>query len=146
VAFALPSLHDPSLAPAGHGALTLLTYRPYDSVKDWSGERARMEEVMIKKAEGILPGLGSKIKVRDFASPQTLEHYTYASSGGPYGWDFTPDQVGIARLQPITPIENLLLAGHWTTPGGGTPTAMYSGLLTSRKVLRRYERQRAVMV
>lgn len=146
VAFALPSLHDPSLAPQGHGALTLLTYRPYDSVKDWSGERARMEEVMLEKAERILPGLGSKIKVRDFATPRTIERFTYASSGGPYGWDFTPDQVGIARLQPITPIKNLLLAGHWTTPGGGTSTTMYSGLLASRKVLRRYERQRAVMV
>lgn len=146
VAFALPSLHDHSLAPAGHGALTLLTYRSYYSVKDWSGERDKMETQILTKAEKILPGLGSKIKVRDFASPQTLERYTYATSGGPYGWDFTPDQVGIHRLQPVTPVRNLLLCGHWTTPGGGTTTAMYSGLLASKKVLRRYESQKEIMV
>jgi prolycopene isomerase len=146
VSFALPSLHDPGLAPAGHGALTLLTYRPYHLVKDRSGERGKMEAQMLSKAEKILPGLEGKIKVRDFSSPQTLERYTHAFSGGPYGWDFTPDQVGIQRLQPVTPIRNLLLAGHWTTPGGGTTTAMVSGLLASKKVLRRYENQKEIMV
>jgi prolycopene isomerase len=105
-----------------------------------------MEAQMLSKAEKILPGLEGKIKVRDFSSPQTLELSTHAFSGGPYGWDFTPDQVGIQRLQPVTPIRNLLLAGHWTNPGGGTTTAMVSGLLASKKVLRRYESQKEVML
>jgi len=146
VAFALPSLKDPSLAPPGHGALTLLSYRPYGLVKDWSKERDKVEAEMLVRAEKVLPGLGGKIRVRDFATPQTMERLTYAASGGPYGWDFIPDQVGIQRLQPATPIRNLLLAGHWTTPGGGVTAALASGLQTSRKVLRRYEAQKEVLV
>jgi phytoene desaturase len=146
VSFALPSLHDPGLAPAGHGALTLLTYRPYDLVQDWSREQSRIEEEMIVQAEKVLPGLTGKIRMREFATPRTLEQRTGSFSGAPYGWDFTPDQVGIQRLQPVTPIRNLLLAGHWTTPGGGTTTAMVSGLLASKKVLRRFESQKEVML
>jgi phytoene dehydrogenase-like protein len=105
-----------------------------------------MEAQMLSKAEKILPGLEGKIKVKDFSSPQTLKRSTHAFSGGPYGWDFTPNQVSIHRLQPVTPIQKLLLAGHWTTPGGGATTAMVSGLLASKKVLRRYERQKEVML
>jgi prolycopene isomerase len=146
VSFALPSLHDPGLAPPGHGALTLLTYRPCHLVKDGSGERGKMEAQMLSKAEKILPGLEGKIKVRDFSDPQTLERSTHAFSGGPYGWDFTPDQVGIQRLQPVTPIRNLLLAGHWTNPGGGVANSMVSGLLASRRVLKRYEAHKELMV
>lgn len=146
VSFALPSLHDPGLAPPGHGALTLLTYRPFDLVPDWPREQARIEREMIAGAEKTLPGLAGKIKIRDFATPRTLELRTHGFSGGPYGWDCFPDQVGIHRLQPLTPIQNLILAGHWTNPGGGVANAMVSGLLASKKVLRRYECHKEVMV
>ncbi len=146
VSFALPSLHDPGLAPAGHGALTLQTYRPYQRVKDVPGERGKIEEQMLSKAVKILPGLESRVKVRDFSDPRTLERSTHVFSGGPYGWDFTPDQVGIHRLQPVTPIQNLTLAGQWTNPGGGVANAMVSGLLASRRVLKRYEAHKELMV
>jgi phytoene dehydrogenase-like protein len=54
--------------------------------------------------------------------------------------------VGIQRLQPVTPIRNLLLAGHWTNPGGGVANSMVSGLLASRRVLKRYEAHKELMV
>jgi phytoene desaturase len=146
VTVSLPSACDPGLAPPGHGALTLLTYRPYDLAADWPKEQARIEHEMIAKAEKTLPGLAGKIKIRDFASPRTLELRTHGFSGAPYGWDCFPDQVGIHRLQPVTPIQNLILAGHWTHPGGGVANAMASGLLASRKVLKRYELRKGVLV
>lgn len=58
--------------------------------------------------------------------------------GGPlYGAAFGPDQVGFGRLQPRTPVRNLLLAGHWTSPGSGVAGAAISGDRSARLLDRR---------
>jgi hypothetical protein len=69
------------------------------------------------------------------ATPATLERYTLNFQGAAYGWDPTPEQSGTSRLQPKTPLENLYLTGHWTTPGGGTTTVALSGKNTARMIL-----------
>ena len=57
--------------------------------------------------------------------------------GAPYGWAVTPAQAGPQRLEPQTPIDNLLLAGHWTSPGPGVCAVVGSGWRTANAVLAR---------
>jgi prolycopene isomerase len=42
--------------------------------------------------------------------------------------------MGFNRLQPRTPIKNLYLAGHWTTPGAGVAGVVMSGERTAQIV------------
>ena len=47
----------------------------------------------------------------------------------------TPAQVGPGRLDNGTPVPGLLLAGHWTRPGGGVVGVVRSGVRAARLAL-----------
>jgi phytoene dehydrogenase-like protein len=72
--------------------------------------------------------------VSDAASPLTCERYTLNTMGAAMGWAFSPGMF-LRRLDQRTPVRNLYLAGHWTTPGGGVPAVALSGLGAARKIL-----------
>jgi prolycopene isomerase len=69
------------------------------------------------------------------ASPRSFERYTRNEGGALYGFDVTPLQVGPGRVDNRTPLPGLLLAGHWTRPGGGVVGVVRSGLRTARLAL-----------
>ncbi|MBS1253196.1 MAG: Phytoene desaturase (lycopene-forming) [Anaerolineales bacterium] len=132
----VPSVTDPSLAPAGGHVIYLWNYAPYDVATDWQAAGQAVADDMIAwTEEHYLPGLSDQIVFRDISTPWTLKQYVRSSQGAPYGWTFTPDQMGFNRLQPRTPIENLYLAGHWTTPGAGVAGVVMSGERTAEIVL-----------
>ena len=66
------------------------------------------------------------------ATPLTMERYTWNTGGAAFGWANIPEQSGLNRPGARTPFANLLLAGHWTFPGGGIAPAMLSGLIAAR--------------
>lgn len=142
LAIAIPSIGVPKLAPPGRHCITLLSYYPYNLSSNWEKDRERIEKRMIEKASSFIPNLEQRILVREFSSPKDIERFTGASYGAPYGWDFTPNQVGANRLPSVTCFENLFLAGHWTVPGGGTSTVMYSGKCAAELILKREERKK----
>ena len=57
-----------------------------------------------------------------------------AQSGAIYGWENTPNQTLPKRLPQQSPIEGLLLAGHWTNPGTGSVRCLLSGLSAAATV------------
>ena len=133
-----PTLYDPGLAPENQHIISLINIIPYDYKENWETENGKRgssykkleNEAMhrlIKKAERVIPELSKHIVFSEAATPLTLERYTENYKGAAYGWAQTPDQSGLSRLQPKTPIKNLYLAGHWTSPGGGTITVALSG-------------------
>ena len=133
-----PTLCDPSLAPENQHIISLINIIPYDYKENWETENGKRgssykkleNETMhrlIKTAERFIPELSKHIVFSEAATPLTLERYTENYKGAAYGWAYTPDQSGVSRLQPKTPIKNLYLAGHWTNPGGGTLTVALSG-------------------
>jgi phytoene dehydrogenase-like protein len=73
-------------------------------------------------------------------TPKTIERWTGNRWGAAYGWTQIPSQSGIYRLQMTTPIPNLYLTGHWTSPGGGIAGVVASGELTAGTVLNRFEK------
>ena len=76
-----------------------------------------------------------KIEVMEIASPRTYERYLANKFGTGYGFDPTPDQVGMSRPARKTPIKNLWLAGQWTQPGHSFTGCQASGWLAAKEML-----------
>ncbi|MBI3287425.1 MAG: NAD(P)/FAD-dependent oxidoreductase [Chloroflexi bacterium] len=130
----IPSVTDPSLAPPGKHCIYLWNYARYDGASDWPAAGRDLAQKMIRWAERILPGLSQRIVVQDLSTPRTWQRYLLTTEGAPYGWAFSPQQMGFNRLQPRTPIQGLYLAGHWTTPGAGIAGVALSGKRTAEIV------------
>lgn len=86
-------------------------------------DKAKCTEIIIKKAENIIPGIQERIIVLDSATPQTLQRYSGNINGSAYGWKQIPGFRGVKRHG----IKNLYIAGHWGDMGGGVLAAAYSG-------------------
>lgn len=127
----IPSISDPTLAPPGKHCVYLWNYAPYDAVKDWERDEDRAADRLVQRAERVIPGLSKHIVARAVMTPLTMHRYALTTEGAPYGWAFSPGQMGFGRLQPRSPIKGLYLAGHWTTPGAGVAGVVMSGERTA---------------
>jgi all-trans-retinol 13,14-reductase len=135
---------DPKNAPEGKNVICLVTLMPYDWNNGWKekegpGRYAELKKdvamKLIKRAEEYLPGLSSHIEELEVGTPRTNEHYTSNTKGSIYGWAHTAEQSMQNRLPQETPIENLLLAGAWTSPGGGQAPVLISGNTAAEMIL-----------
>lgn len=130
----IPTLHDRSLAPAGEHLVIFTSLMPYDTGEPWRDARPRITEQMLDRIEAILPGYRDALTFVDSATPETFHQLTLAQNGAIYGWENTPNQTTPKRLPHSTPIEGLLLAGHWTNPGTGSVRCLLSGLVAAAAV------------
>jgi len=130
-----PSLLDPSLAPAGEQLLVLTTLVSARAAARWREAKPVLQERLLRRVEQRLPGLARELRFAESATPRTFERYTRNHEGALYGFDVTPAQLGPGRLDNETPLPGLLLAGHWTRPGGGVVGVVRSGLRTARIAL-----------
>jgi phytoene desaturase len=135
-----PSLANPSHAPDGHSTLCLSYKAPYRLQGGWDeGAREELAEQLISQAEGMVPDLRRRIVLQVSSTPLTIERMTGNRWGAAYGWAQIPRQAGIYRLNRVSPIEGLYLAGHWTAPGGGVAAAMASGQITANLIGERFK-------
>jgi len=130
-----PTRLDPSLAPEGQHQLILTTLVGADTALRWRDAKETVTAAMLRRAEARLPGLAASLHFAEGATPRTFERYTRNEQGALYGFELTPLQVGPGRLDNQTPLPGLLLAGHWTRPGGGVVGVVRSGLRTARLAL-----------
>jgi len=130
-----PSLLDPALAPAGEHLLVLTTLVSARAASHWRDAKSDFQSALLALAERRLPGLGRELRFAEGATPRTFERYTRNRDGALYGFEVTPAQVGPGRIDNETPLPGLLLAGHWTRPGGGVVGVVRSGLRTARIAL-----------
>ncbi|MFH1465206.1 MAG: FAD-dependent oxidoreductase [Pseudomonadota bacterium] len=140
------NLGDDFYAPPGKSVLVLNTYADistWPADRDaYAAEKERVAAIMMALAERVLPGLSAHVEVQEVATPRTLQSFTLAQAGTPYGFDATPEQW--MSLPNHTPIDGLFLAGAWTSPGHGVGTAQLSGREAARQVLER-ERSRGLI-
>jgi phytoene desaturase len=138
-----PSKINPSHAPKGKSTLCLSYKVPYSLSPDWDhgnqGIRDQLSRRLIQRASVYVPHLEDRILVRTETTPKAIEQWTGNRYGAAYGWAQTPPQSGMYRLQRTTPIPNLFLTGHWTSPGGGISGVVASGELTASVVLNKFE-------
>jgi prolycopene isomerase len=130
-----PSLLDPSLAPRGEQLLVLTTLVDARAAARWRDAKPAFQDALLARAEQRLPGLVEALRYAEGATPRTFERYTRNQDGALYGFDVTPAQLGPGRLDNETPLPGLLLAGHWTRPGGGVVGVVRSGVRTARIAL-----------
>lgn len=149
-----PSLRDKSMAPEGHGTLTLFMPAYMDFSDNWftkkdaKGNYTRNEEykklkneiadLIIGRVEAkVAPGLRSHILFYEIATPITHHRYTGNKNGTMMG--AKPGKANmqnkIAHYQ--TPVNNLLLGGHWAELGGGVPIAVKAGTNASLLILKK---------
>ncbi|HKS81959.1 MAG TPA: NAD(P)/FAD-dependent oxidoreductase, partial [Candidatus Acidoferrales bacterium] len=155
----IPSLADPSLAPAGRHVMSIvMQYAPYKlraasgssgtgtHASAWSSEAAAaLRDTIIKTLAEYAPDLPGKILAAQTLTPADLESEYGLTGGHPFHGELSLDQLftmrpllGWARYR--TPVRNLYLCGSGTHPGNGLTGA--SGANSAREILRdlRYSR------
>jgi phytoene dehydrogenase-like protein len=137
----IPTLLDPSLAPAGKHVMSIhMQYAPYNLKNDdWSNQRDALADVVVKTLAQYAVDLPGRILARRVITPLDFEQ-TYGATGGHiYHGELALDQLftmrpllGCARYR--TPIRGLFLCGSGTHPGVGLAGA--SGFNASREILK----------
>ena len=141
--FAIPSLTDTSLAPAGQHVMSIyMQYAPYKLRNgSWSDEsqRKQLADTVIQAISQYAPDLPEKIIARQILTPLDFEE-TYGLTGGHiFHGELALDQVFTMRpfldwSRYRTPIKNLFLCGTGTHPGTGLTGA--SGANAAREILK----------
>jgi prolycopene isomerase len=140
---------DPTCAPDGGSVLALTTLAPWDHRNVWgtggdledyrvNPEYLRVKEeagnILIDRAERLIPGLRASIVTSHVGTPLTNVRYVRQPHGSLYGREQTVmNQMN--RRRPTTPIEGLFLAGAWIG-GGGMTAAVGSGRTAARAAAR----------
>ncbi|MFN3979600.1 MAG: phytoene desaturase family protein [Caldilinea sp.] len=128
--------YDPSLAPAGKTAMTVLLKSDYDywqriyGRKLYDTEQLQVADQLLTLIEQRHPGIRAQVEVTDVATPVSFERYTGNWQGSTCGWLLTPQTMrlmiqGLPKTLPR--LRNLYLAGQWVEPGGSVTLCAASG-------------------
>jgi len=122
----IPTLSDPSLAPAGQHILSITAkYAPYElDAGDWSAQKQSFADVVIDTLAEYAPNIRDVITDRHVLSPSDLESLYGLPEGNPNHGEMTLEQ--FFHMRPIpscaryrTPIAGMYLCGAGAHPGGG---------------------------
>ena len=144
----VPTLTDPSLAPAGHHAAYTLVPVPHNgSGLDWSkiGEAYVDKVLQFLDEGGYLPGLRQRLVYKSYITPDYFEHDLNSWLGNAFGPEPVLTQSAFFRPHNKSEeIERLYLVGAGTQPGGGTPSVMMSAKMTARVIAEDFGRDSAL--
>jgi len=121
----IPTLADPSLAPAGRHVLSaIVQYAPYALAGGWAGERQRFAATIIDTLERYAPGLRESIVASELLTPPDIEREFRISGGHWHHAELALDQFFMVRPVPgatqyRAPLPGLFLCGAGCHPGGG---------------------------
>jgi phytoene dehydrogenase-like protein len=137
----IPTLSDPSLAPAGQHVMSIyMQYAPYKlKLGDWESQRVALGDTVVKTLSQYAPNLPELILTHQIITPQDLED-TYGLTGGHiFHGELALDQ--FFTMRPLldwaryrTPVHNLYLCGSGTHPGAGLTGG--SGANAAREILK----------
>ena len=123
----IPSLTDPSLAPAGKHVMSIYAqFAPYNLKNGggWSAQREALGDAVIRTLASYAPDLPGKILHRQVITPLDLEQKYGLTGGHIFHGELALDQ--LFTMRPLldwaryhTPIEGLYLCGSGTHPGTG---------------------------
>lgn len=137
----IPSITDPSLAPAGKHVMSIhVQYTPYTlNQGDWDVRREELGDRVVNNLSEYAPNLSELILDRQILTPVDLEETFGLSGGHIHHGELSLDQLFTFRpivgwAQYRTPVHGLYLCGAGTHPGGSVTGA--SGANASRQVIR----------
>ena len=137
----IPSLTDPSLAPAGQHVMSI--YVQYTPAKlrgaDWDAKRDEVGDVVLKRLEDYAPGISGLVVKRQVLTPLDLERTYGLTEGHPCHGE--PALGQLYAMRPLLgwgryrgPVKGLFLCGAGTHPGGGVTGA--PGANAAREIAR----------
>ena len=103
------------------------------SKQEYDSKKKEFANILIERAEKIIPGLSNYLKFIEVATPLTMERHTSNHKGAIYGWNQKIPQSGVNRFSQNTKIDNLYLASAWTYPGGGIIGVWFVGSKWQKK-------------
>jgi phytoene dehydrogenase-like protein len=122
----IPSLTDPSVAPAGkHVMSCFVQYAPYHLAEGtWDQQREALGDAVIDTLAEYAPNIRNIIRHRQVVTPLDLEREWSLSEGNIFQGELTLEQLFFLRPAPgwaqyRTPVGNLYMCGSATHPGGG---------------------------
>jgi len=142
---AIPSLTDPSLAPAGKHVMSVyMQYAPYKLKSgQWDGERVALGDTVVKTLAQYAPDLPQMILHHQIITPQDLEDTYGFTNGHIFHGELALDQ--FFTMRPLldwarynTPVANLFLCGSGTHPGAGLTGG--SGANAAREILKQLKK------
>ena len=137
----IPTLSDPSLAPAGQHVMSVyVQYTPYRlKTGSWSERAGEVGDAVLATLDEYAPGIRSLVVGQQVLTPWHLET-TYGTTGGhPSHGEPSLDQLFLARPflgfgRYRTPVRGLYLCSAGTHPGGGVTGG--PGMNAAREILR----------
>jgi phytoene dehydrogenase-like protein len=124
---AIPTLVDPSLAPAGKHVLSVsVQFAPYNLARgrDWESGRSELLANVMQTLERHARGIDALVEHQQLVTPLDLERIYGLTGGHIYHGEPSLDQ--LFTMRPVlgwarydTPIPGLFLCGSGTHPGGG---------------------------
>jgi len=141
---AIPSLSDPSLAPAGKHVMSIYAqFAPYKLREGWASQRNALGDAVVKTLAAYAPKLPEMILHRQVLTPADLEEHYGLTGGHIFHGELALDQLftmrpllGCARYR--TPIDGLYLCGNGTHPGTGLTGQ--SGANAAREIVKDLKR------
>jgi len=137
----IPSLTDPSVAPAGRHVMScFVQYAPYALADgSWDEQREAFGDTVIDTIAGFAPNIRDRILHRQVLTPLDLEREFGLTEGNIFQGELTLEQLFFLRPAPgwadyRTPVDGLYLCGSAVHPGGGIMAA--PGRNAAMKVLR----------
>ncbi len=121
----VPSVNDPTLAPAGKHVLSaIVQYAPYALKQGWDNGRQHFLDTSLDALEAVAPGLRARIVAAEVVTPADMEKQFRGSGGHWHHGDLAFDQILMMRPVPgaaqyRTPLAGLFLCGAGCHPGGG---------------------------
>ena len=144
----IPSLTDPSVAPAGKHVLScFVQYAPYKLAEGtWDDQREAFGDNVIDTIAEYAPNIKKIIIGRQILTPLDLEREFGLTQGNIFQGELSLEQLFF--LRPVagwayyrTPVDNLYMCGSATHPGGGIMGA--NGRIASQVILKEWKKSAA---
>ncbi len=141
----IPSLTDPSVAPAGKHVLScFVQYAPYKLAEGtWDEQREAFGDNVIDTIAEYAPNIKDIIVGRQILTPLDLEREFGLTQGNIFQGELSLEQLFF--LRPVagwayyrTPVDNLYMCGSATHPGGGIMGA--NGRIASQVILKEWKK------
>ncbi|MFH2038170.1 MAG: hypothetical protein ABIJ65_01920, partial [Chloroflexota bacterium] len=129
----VPSLHSPSMAPAGKYAVTIYTIAP-DTLAEgnWSAQKESLADKLVAEAETHIPGLRQHTLTHMIMTPEDFRKRTaqkHHSFGG------IPPVMGNKAPAHKTPLENLWFIGAQSESAGGVLNVMSGAQKVAKRII-----------
>ncbi|MEM9265794.1 MAG: NAD(P)/FAD-dependent oxidoreductase [Cyanobacteria bacterium P01_F01_bin.13] len=131
----IPSVLDPSLAPAGHHVVHAYTLEPWENWqrdKDYEAKKEAKAQPLFQALQKVIPDICDRITLKLIGTPLTHQRFLRRHRGT-YGPAIASGQGLFPGCK--TPIKGLYRVGDSTLPGIGVPAVAASGILCANSLV-----------